>query len=191
MLIKLFRRLLRQNEGSAVVEAALLFPLLALLVTAIAEIGIIMFVSGLTEAALRESSRYGITGQDVNQASRLDNIRSLISNTTLGLLDGDNAVIEVKTYPSFAAIDTGEPFIDGNGNSQFDEGETYDDLNGNGLWDNDIGVAGAGGSGAIVRYSVTVNWDVKTPMIKPFFSDTNGDYLIRASMAVRNEPWEN
>jgi len=175
-----------------VIEAAFLFPLLGFLVMAIAELGVMLFANSLMEASLREASRYGITGQQLTQTEqRIAHIRDVINRTTLGLLDGNQALIEVKTYPSFAAIDTGEPFIDGNGNSEYDEGETFDDLNGNGLWDSDIGVDGAGESGAIVRYSVTVNWDIKTPVIKPFFSDENGDYPIRASMAVRNEPWEN
>ncbi|MDV7340382.1 pilus assembly protein [Terasakiella sp. A23] len=182
---------LKQDEkGVAAIEAALYFPMLALAIMAVAEMGLIMFASTLLEGSLREASRYGITGQEQEDVSREDYIRTVIDGTMIGLVDINDATIEVKTYPSFADIETGEPFIDGNGNSSYDDGETYTDVNDNGQWDEDMGVDGAGGSGDVVRYTVSINWEVMSPLMEPFFAKNDGVFPLRASMTVRNEPWE-
>lgn len=185
------KRLYDDEKGIAIIETALYLPVFLLVTTAVAELGMIMFVTTLLEGSLREASRYGITGQEQAGSTRVEQIRGIIDDTLIGLVDIDTATIEVKTYPSFADIETGEPFVDGNGNSSYDEGETYDDVNGNGVWDSDIGEDGAGGAGEVVRYTVEVDWDIFSPMMETIFANAEGAFPIRASMTVRNEPWEN
>lgn len=185
------RRLYRDNRGIAAIEAALYLPLLALVLQALIEFGMIMFVATLTEGALRDATRFGITGREVAGQTRVDFIKQSVSENLIGLIDAQDTSIEIKTYPSFADIEKGEPFVDGNGNSSYDVGETFSDQNGNGVWDADMGVEGAGGAGQVVLYKVQVNWRVMNPMMKPFLDVNNGAFPISSSMAVRNEPWEN
>ncbi len=188
--LRKWKRLHRDESGVAALEAGLYLPIFLLVTTAVSELGMIMFVSTLLEGSLREASRYGITGQEEAGVTRIEHIRSLVDKTLIGLVDIDTATIEVKTYPSFADIENGEPFVDGNGNSAYDDGETYDDVNGNGVWDDDMGVDGPGGAGDVVRYTVQVDWDIMSPMMEPIFANDEGKYPLRASMTVRNEPWE-
>ena len=189
--VRKWKRLHKDEKGIASVEAALFLPIFVLVSSAVAEIGLIMFVSTLLEGSLREASRYGITGQEQTTESRVETIRGIIDDTLLGLVDINTTTVDVKTYPSFAEIETGEPFVDGNGNSVYDDGETFSDSNGNGVWDSDIGEDGAGGSGDVVRYTVEIGWDIKSPLMQPIFADDTGKMPLRASMTVRNEPWEN
>ncbi len=178
----------KREEGSTMVEFALVAPLLAMFLIAIVEFGMIMFSSILMESGLRDASRFGITGREVAGATRLENIVQIISDRTIGLIDMDAADVSVLVYPSFSDVGAGEDYVDGNGNGSYDAGETYTDSNGNGGWDSDIGVAGAGGTGDIVLYRISYDWPILTPFASSFIGD-EGTFQLRASIAVRNEPW--
>jgi len=178
----------QNDDGSTIVEFALIAPLLAMLLVAIMEFGMVMFSSILMESGLRDASRYGITGREVTGSTRLEYIVQIISVRTIGLIDMDEANVEVLVYPGFAEVGSGEDFVDGNANGSFDAGETYTDSNGNGAWDSDIGVAGAGSAGDIVLYRISYDWPLLTPFADQFMG-TDGHFTLRASIAVRNEPW--
>jgi hypothetical protein len=148
-----------------------------------------MFTTTLMEGALREASRYGITGQESDPGARLARIIEIIEEHTIGLVDISAADVEVVVYPGFDKIGAGEEFVDGNGNGVYDLGETFTDENDNGVYDDDIGVPGPGDAGAVVLYRIRYDW----PLLTPVFSKMLGDAVsvpLSASIAVRNEPWE-
>ena len=93
-------------------------------------------------------------------------------------------------YPGFGQIGQGEDFVDGNGNGTYDAGETFTDANANGVWDPDIGVAGPGNAGEVVLYKLQYDWPLLTPLMGSLLSP-EGTIPIVASIAVRNEPWDN
>jgi len=177
------------DKGSTVVEFAFIAPLIAMMLVAIIEFGMAMFGSILMESGLRDASRFGITGREDVGATRLESIVQIISERTIGLIDMNAATVDVLVYPSFSVVGSGENFIDGNANGTYDAGETFTDGNGNGAWDSDIGVAGAGGSGDIVLYRISYEWPLLTPFASTFIGQ-NGTFRLRASIAVRNEPWQ-
>jgi len=142
------------------------------------------------EGGLRDASRYGITGATVTGATRMEQITSIVADRTIGLVDLNTANVKVLVYPNFGSVGAGEDFVDGNGNGQYDAGETYTDGNANGQWDSDVGVAGAGDAGDIVVYRIEYNWPLLTPMGAALIGDANGTIPLRASVAVRNEPWD-
>jgi hypothetical protein len=191
-MLKLLRRLIRlrrDEKGSPVMEMAFAAPILFLVCAATVEFGMIMFVTVLMESSLRDAARYGITGQVPDGFDRQAYIIQLIGERTIGLVDISTADIQILSYPTFDDVGRGEDFVDGNGNGSYDPGETYTDENGNSQWDDDVGVPGAGESGQVVVYRISYEWPLLTPLIAPLIGD-NGKYLIKASIAVRNEPWE-
>lgn len=191
-MMKLFRRLirLRRNEsGSPSIEFVFAAPVLFLMVIGTIEFGMIMFVTVLMESGLRDAARYGITGQEPEPGARLAAIKGIIEDRTVGLVDMDQAKIEILSYPAFGDVDRGEEYVDGNGNGDYDAGETYTDENGNGQWDEDVGSEGAGESGQVVVYRMEYDWPLMTFMLGPLVGK-DGHFSIRASIAVRNEPWE-
>ncbi|MBT3915092.1 MAG: pilus assembly protein [Rhodospirillaceae bacterium] len=188
-MVKLKKNISDSNEGSVAIEFGFGVIPLALLIVGILEIGMILFASTLMEGSLREASRYGITGQIVDENERLNKIIEIVSQKTIGLIDPATAQIEVLVYPAFGDIGNGESFIDGNANGIFDAGETFTDSNDNGTWDADMGVAGSGGPGAVVLYRLTYNWPLLTPLIGNLISE-NGTIPLQASIVVRNEPWD-
>jgi Flp pilus assembly protein TadG len=178
----------KKDDGSTIVEFALVAPLLAMFLVAIIEFGMIMFSSILMESGLRDASRFGITGRVLTGQTRLESIVQIISDRTIGLVDMNAATVEVLVYPSFSNVGAGENYVDGNANGTYDAGETYTDSNGNGAWDSDIGVAGAGDTGDIVLYRISYDWPLLTPFASHFMG-SSGAFSLQASIAVRNEPW--
>ncbi len=185
-------RLRRDESGSPAIEFAFAAPIFFLLVSAIIEFGLVMFVTVLMEGSLRDASRYGVTGQLPDGAStiaeREDYIRNMIKKRTLGLVDFDDAEVDILSYPTFDDIDQGEDYKDANKNGKYDNGETFKDCNGNGKRDKDRGSEGVGGSGDVVLYRMKYDWPLLTPMVAPLIG-TDGKFALRASIAVRNEPW--
>ena len=93
-----------------------------------------------------------------------------------------------RVYDSFSDVNRPEPFTDDNpANGVWDPGEEYNDSNGNGQWDADMGVAGLGAGGAIVLYTIAVDWKMLTPLVGHLVDD--GKIRLEASVAVRNEPF--
>lgn len=174
------------DAGQAMVEFALIAPILLGIICAILEFSGVLFAQTLLEGGAREASRHGITGATVGGVSRDAAILKVIEDNTFGIIDTDELEVETLIYETFADVGQPEPFTDANGNGVFDDGETFDDINGNGSRDEDMGVAGLGGPGDIVVYRLSYDWDVMIPMFEPFFGET---VALDASIAVRNEPF--
>ncbi len=184
-----YKRFLKDDGGSPSVEFAFAALPLVLMVVGTMEFGMIMFTSTLMESGLRDAARFGITGEVPDAQSRLERIIDIIGERTLGLVDMEVAEIEVLVYDSFGDVGRGEDFVDGNANGAYDVGETYTDENANGQWDADVGAAGAGGSGEIVVYRMNYAWPLLTPLVSHVIG-AEGNFSLRAAVAVRNEPWE-
>jgi Flp pilus assembly protein TadG len=187
----LLRRLVGCARGAVAMEFAFAAPVMFVAVAGALELSMLMFVTTLMEGGLREASRFGITGNIPPGTTREQTILDTIQSNTIGLIDMSTAVIDYKIYPSFGQVGQPEPFDDTNpANGSYDPGEAFTDINGNGQWDADMGVAGLGGPGDVVLYSVSVDWKMLTPLIAPLMTE-NGYFKLGASVVVRNEPYPN
>jgi Flp pilus assembly protein TadG len=182
------RAFLRCSRGASLVEFALVFPILIVLVIGLLEVGMMMFIQSAMEGGLREATRWGITGQTVTGETREESIRRILEENTLGMVDFSGAAITMRTYDSFSDVGQPEPWTDSNDNGQYDVGEPYTDLNGNTQWDEDRGVEGVGNASEIVSYTVEYHWVPLTGLISSFIGDGDG-IPMRASTVVRNEPF--
>ena len=184
------RRLVADQRGSSLVEFGLAAPLIVLMIIGSVEFGMIMFVSTLIESGLRDAARFGITGQEPEGGeTRLERILSIVGDRTIGLINMNDARVEVKVYPTFGDVGRGESFVDGNGNGTYDAGETFTDENGNGAHDSDVGADGPGDAGAIVAYRMEYAWNLRTPFASHLIGD-DGVFVLRSAVAVRNEPYD-
>lgn len=184
------RRFATNESGVTAIEFAILSPVLMLLIFGILEFSAIMLVNNIMESATAITSRLGKTGyaDSTDNLSRSDTILNSVKARTQGLVDPAHLSITAKSYAQFNEIDP-EPYIDANGNGQYDQGESYTDINGNGHYDADMGTAGYGGAGDIVVYTVSYPWPVMTPLLRTIIGDANGDYIITARAVVKNEPY--
>ena len=181
------KKLLRNNEGVTAVEFALTAPIVLLFILATIEISWLMLSAVILENAVRTASRAGITGYVPTGMTRDDFILQQIDNNLM-ILDPAKIQFTTLIYDSFANISQPEPFIDTNHNGVWDVGEPYTDVNGNGKYDSDMGIAGSGGSGAIVVYKVTYAYQMMTPLVSSLFPN-NGSFDLKSNMVVRNEPF--
>ena len=182
--------ILRQNEGGATaVEFALVLMVFLVVIIAIMEFGMIMLRQTLIDNAIYSASRFGMTGMDETQYQT--QIRRIIGNRTMGLVDMDQVDIDVLVYTSFDQVGTPEPFVDAEPlNGVFDAGESYTDVNGNNQWDADQGRPGAGRSGEIVLYRVTYDAPSMTGIVDDSLFGGDGTIRLTSRLAVRNEPFD-
>ncbi|HEX7007115.1 MAG TPA: TadE/TadG family type IV pilus assembly protein [Alphaproteobacteria bacterium] len=184
-LIRLFRRLRREEDGSEAIEFALIFPGFLLILVGAIEFAVVTFIGAILESAMADASRFGITGGAPSGMTREEYVLQIVADRTYGLVDLDKAKLETLVYPSFGDIGKPEPFIDENDNDAYDLGEDFTDVNGNGQWDPDMGAVGLGGPGEVVLYRITYTWGMLTPVLEPII----GSITQSASTAVRNEPY--
>lgn len=174
------------SAGQAMVEFALIAPILLGMLCGILEFSGVLFAQTLLEGGAREASRYGITGATEEGNAREETILTIIEENTFGVIDVDELDVETLVYETFSDVGQPEPFTDENGDGAYNTGEAFDDINGNGAWDEDMGVAGLGGPGDVVVYRLSYDWEIMIPLFQPFFGD---EVALDASIAVRNEPF--
>lgn len=186
---RLAARMVRCRNGATALEFALTLPVILMLILGMLEIAMLMFINVSVEGALREAARYGITGQAPDEPTRQQAILDTMERFTFGFIDIDTVDISFTTYDSFNDVGQPEPWTDQNLNGAYDVPEPYEDLNGNGQWDSDRGSAGLGASGDVVRYEIKYDWSLLTGYVTPLVGD-DGLIHMRASITVRNEPWD-
>lgn len=193
-LLRRIDNIRRSCHGAVAVEFALIAPLLLVLTLGALDLSAVLVTWVLMETSVREASRYGITGpttQATTDRLRLDQIARIIRDKTIGLVDVDEASIDVRSYPTSDDVGKPEPFTDANPrNGAYDDGEAFTDCNGSGRWENDRGRRDSpGGSGEIVVYTVRYDRPLLTPLLVDVIG-SDGKVPLSATMIVRNEPWD-
>ena len=118
----LWRRFLRSDNGSSVVEFAFAAPIVILIIAGIIDLMMVLFVTSLMEGGLQSASRPGRTGFQPAGITRTDAIRLEIQDATIGLVDIDDVTITTSVYPCFDAINQPEPHLDENENASYASG---------------------------------------------------------------------
>jgi hypothetical protein len=186
-LLKTFVSKVRKNsDGSALIEFAFTAPLLIFTIVGIMEFSMIMFLNASMEGGLRDAARFGATGYTPTGLNREQVIIDKLQNSTLGLVPIEPENITKLAYSDFSEVGQPEPYIDANSSGSYDVGEEFTDVNGNGQWDVDMGIPGLGGPCDVVVYRVETQWTLLLGLL----AETIGNPVtIKASTAVRNEPW--
>ncbi len=186
-MMKIMDKLRHDESGSAITEFALTLPIFLTMIFGIFEIGYYFYLSTAIENAVLSASRFGITGGVLDDAiDRETQVRDIVLSQTFGSLDPSALEVETRVFEQFSDIgEEPEPFVDDNGNGQYDAGEPFTDENGNGQYDDNLGEAGLGGSGDIVLYRIVYR-GASLSGIGDLLAD---GYTITATVAVRNEPF--
>ena len=184
-VLRLIKRLWREQDGVSAVEAAIGLPILLTLLIGVLEISYLIFLSVSLENAVLRASRFGITGGTEEGVTREDQVRAIIAEQTFGQVDMNEIEIETLVYEQFGDIGEAEPYTDENGSGNYESGEPFSDVNGNGVWDDDMAVAGLGDAGDIVLYRVRY----AAPSLSGFMNWATRRINISATVAVRNEPF--
>ena len=167
------RRFVREQDGAAAIEFGLVaVPFLAL-TFAIMETALVFFSGQTLEAAAAASARLIMTGQAQAAGFTATSFKQAVCNQIFGLFDCANGVfVDVKTYTSFAAINTTPPVTNG----QLDSSNfTYQ----------------PGGPGSIVVVSLYYKWPIYVSLLSDNLQNLSGNYRLLAAVNVfRNEPYQ-
>jgi len=161
------------RKGSAAVEFAFVAPVFLLFLFGILEAGIISFGSAELQHATDDLARQVRTGQVQAASMNAATFRTKLCAEITPLFACDsNLQIDVKSYSSFSSASFTNP------------------IKSDGTLDSTLNNFSPGNAGDIVLVRVFYTWNILDPLLKPFFKNmSNGDRLISATAAFRNEPF--
>ncbi len=189
IVLKIFRIIWRREEGAAAVEYAIVLPIFLTLTFGGFELGRIYMVNAALEGAVAKATRTAMTGDvPITYSNRSDYISHIVTSNLEDAGVTSGVTISMQVYASFSDIGEPEPYVDANGNSQYDSGECYSDINDNTFWDEDMGSSGTGGEENIMVMTVDVNLPYMTGFMKSIMGGRNGTNLT-STTAIRNEPF--
>ena len=171
MQVRLARRFVRQQDGAAAVEFALVAAPFLALTFAILETAMVFFAGQTLEAAVADSARLIMTGQADSQGLTQNTFKSAVCARIYGLFDCANGMyVDVKTYNNFGAISNAVTY-DGTGKPI----TTYQ----------------PGNPGDIVVVRLIYQWPITIPLVRSFLADPSANTrMLVATAAFRNEPYK-
>jgi Flp pilus assembly protein TadG len=166
------RRLIKQQDGAAAVEFAMVVAPFLALVFAIMETAVVFFAGQALETAVADSARLIMTGQAQTQGMSQATFKNAVCAKIYGLFDCQNGVsVDVKTFTSFGGVSMPSP-VDAQGN--FQSNFSYQ----------------PGGPGDIVVVRLFYQYPVYVSLLGFSLSNVSGGKrLLAATAAFRNEPY--
>ena len=169
--VRVARRFVRHQDGSAAVEFAFIAAPFIALTFAILETALVFFAGQTLETAASEAGRLVMTGQAAS-FSQSDFKTSVCAILNGGLFDCTNGVyINVATYNSFSSVNNTAPVN-------------------NGTFDTTKMTYAPGGPNCIVAVTLYYQWPVYVTYFGDNLTNLNGgSRLLAATSVFRNEPY--
>ena len=169
---RIARRFLRQQDGAAAVEFALVAAPFLALTFAILETAFVFFAQQTLEATAADSARLIMTGQAQTGGFSQADFKTAVCARVYGLFDCANGMtVDVKTYTSFSAVNNTSPVTNG----QLDTANMQ---------------YVPGGPGCIEVVKLYYQWPIYVSMFSDNLSNLNGNKrLLVATSVFRNEPY--
>lgn len=182
-----FRTLKRDDAGAALVEFALVAPVLLLLIMGMMDVGHRIYATAILQGSVQKAARDASLDDGSANAATIDNRVKELMLPVLQPEPISNFDFQRRNYSNFSDVSRPEDFTDTNNDGECNNGEPYDDANGNGIWDADRGAAGQGNAKDAVLYTVRVAYPRLFPMAK--LIGLPEDEVIEASTVLRNQPF--
>lgn len=198
-MLRLSSGLFRKNDGSAVIEFALVAPLFFLLVFAMLEFGLFMYSKIIIENIALEITRTASIGTPSGGVcngvpDRVAYIKCLVKSKSSVLINGDQTQVQITKV---ADADTLVPDICFDTNPPSSEPATckvYQEVNNKPDYQG-AQASNLGNAGDIIEARISYPWSVQMPLIGQFFqrTDSQGNQrnvvMITASTVIKNEPF--
>ena len=162
MIRAALRRLRADTHGAAMIEFAIVAPVMILLIMGLSELAYESYVQAILTGAMQKAGRDSTIQGNASNSATIDGavmtmVRAVASSSTY--------VSSRKSYAQFGNI-APEPYQDNNNNGQYDQAsECFTDLNGNGVWDADPGASGQGLANDVVVYKMVVTYPRPFPLM--------------------------
>jgi Flp pilus assembly protein TadG len=166
-------RFTRECSGASAIEFAMLALPVILLVLATFEVGLVYFANYSLENGVTEAARMIRTGQAQAQAFDAGKFKTEVCKYISAPLDCAGIRLDVRHFSNFTSSQLTDP-IDAQGNLKTNF--TYD--------------PGVGGDVVVVRGFYEWSVMAKAPAGVALSNMSNGDRLLTATAAFRNEPFK-
>lgn len=166
------RRLVRQEDGAAAVEFAMVAAPFLAMMFAIIETAIVFFAGQALETAAADSARLIMTGQAQNAGYDKTKYKEAVCTKIYGLFNCNAGLhVDVKSYTNFASVPLAKPIT-------------------NGVMDTNTSYS-PGAPGDIVVVKLMYQWPVYVSLLGLNLSDlSGGKRLLMSTVAFRNEPYK-
>jgi Flp pilus assembly pilin Flp len=181
MIARIRRSLLQRCErGAALVEFALLLPVLCLLIIGTLEVGYRIFAVSVSNGAIRAAARMASTGEYTGSQIDAEVIKQIH-----GFRKDATVSIVKKSYADFTGVGLPEPVTSG---SVASGTYCFDDINNNGNWDEDRGKDGLGGAEDVIYYEVTTTYPTLFKFSERMLNFSPSTKIVENTV-VSNEPY--
>lgn len=196
-----FRRLFCKNDGSAIIEFALVAPVFFLLLFGVVEFGLYTYHKIMVERIAVDVSRVASIGKSTDSVcsglpTREDYIRCFVKKRAAGMINGDKIEVHVQALTAGGASTPDICFDVNPPSSEPTTCAMYEDVDGSGAY-NGIAASNAGKSGQVIEVRIAYPWSVQIPFMNKFFKtvDNKGNerhaIMISAATVIKNEPFSN
>lgn len=181
---RLLRATVRDTRGAALVEFAIIMPVLLALLMGTLEFGMNVYMRAVLEGVMQQAGRN--SSLETAQAGQTA-IDTIVTNRIKAIMPSASVTFVRENYSTFSNVGRPEDFTDANGNGRYDSGECFQDMNGDGVWNADAGRSGIGGANDVVEYTATVSYPSMIPGAAALkLSPTT---TIKATTILRNQPF--
>lgn len=190
-MIRQLHQLLKNEDGVAALEFAIVAIPLFFLILGATEFGLMSYAQVTVEAALAQVARTATIGATASDGcDRASVIVAEMERKLKSLPNSKLAYVSaaVVTTPGTAATSPTPRDICLDGSNPYPATcpGSFIDNNGNGIYDSPANECGFGSAGASVEIRVVYPWRILTPFFGLFFHD--GVSMINTTTVVRNEP---
>ncbi|WP_343061331.1 TadE family protein [Novosphingobium flavum] len=172
------------RAGAALVEFAIIMPVLLMLLLGTIEFGLNVYMRSVLEGAMQQAGRNSSLQTAQSGQTTID---AFVSSRVHAILPSAGVSFTRENYQNFSAVGKPEDFTDSNGNGQHDANECFQDANGDGVWNADGGRGGLGGANDVVEYTATVTYPSLIPAAT--YLKLSPTTTIKATTILRNQPF--
>jgi Flp pilus assembly protein TadG len=176
------RSLARDQDGAAIVEFALIAPVMLLTLFGMFDLGHAMYTKALLQGAIEQSAR----GSTIEGATT-GTLDARVTTAVRRIAPNASIAFDRKSYTNFTDVGQPEEFVDTDSNGICSGGETFEDANANAVWDANQGRTGNGGARDAVLYTVMITYPRYFP-IAQLVGQSNLTVLATTTV-LRNQPY--
>ncbi|MCK0128330.1 TadE/TadG family type IV pilus assembly protein [Erythrobacter sp. F6033] len=187
-MMRLFKnnRLRKNESGATLTEFGLVAPVLILMIMGVFDMAHSQYTSALMNGAMQKAGR-DLTLE--NAGSRESTIDQAVIGQVQNVVPSSATVtLEKLSHFDFEDIGEEEEYTDDNNDGICNDNEPFVDSNGNGQWDANRGESGIGGARDAVLYTAVVTYPRLFPMYG--LAGLPQDVELRASTVLRNQPFD-
>lgn len=176
------RSLAGDQTGAAIVEFALIAPVVLMTLFGIFDLGHGMYTKALLQGSIEKASR-----NSTIESATTGTLDSTVTAVVRRIAPGATIVFDRKSYTNFTDVGQAEDFTDTDSSGDCNNGETFEDANANGVWDANQGRTGNGGARDAVLYTVTVTYPRVFPIAR--LLGQSNTMKMSSVTVLRNQPY--